>query len=489
MTTRTTRLRSVAALATAAALVGGLAACSADTGSSVIRVSTPYDDYWGEPLRVAAAEYEKQHPGVTVEVEGIPYEDYQSTYQTQLVGGSAADLLFLEPPAVAEFAGREFLEPLDSYLDADGGAWASVFNDGILDANRAADGNQYAAPWSSVAVVVAYHDAVYQELGAGAPETWDEWMDINADLVDAGQVPLTVSLKGDDAQIWWLLTNKLNAIFRPLVPEINLIHADGWEFDPNDLTSTAGESYTADELYVAFKKGLIDPAVSEGYRVAAEQVAEMIPFLNDDTGSTVPTEVNSRFAASEVPQIITLGLVLANVANEIAASGGTSDVRSFNLPTITEDNYPGLTAGGENPLSGLRNSFSVNAAAANKEGAIDFLKFITTPEIATLMYSVQAQGDASAIKGVEYPADSVIVEGSAQKYAEINAYGFGGAPTFDAQDADEFNAQLQQLMTGASTIDQFLAARSASNLAALERNLVLNADTIDQAFIDEQLGN
>lgn len=475
----------IAVMATGAALSGCTAGASGTSGTIDLVV---HADRWVAPLEHSAEVCAAEIPGVTINVSGLPYDGYSEAFKTQLIGGSAPDLMFLEPPAAADFATQGFLYPLDDALAADGGAWASQFGNGVLDASRAADGSNYVAPWALVSVVVAYREALYEAAGIdAAPATWDEWMDANQALADNGETPLNISLKGDDASTWWLLTNKLNAVLRPLVPEINLIHADGFSFDPNDLSSTVGETYTTDELYVAFKKGLIDPATSEAYRVAVEQVMEVMPFINDNTGSTVPAEVTSRFAASEVPQIVAVSQSLTNAAEEIKAAGEESDIRSFNLPTITEDDWDGLTAGGENPLSGWANGFAVNAASENPELAVKVLQCLTRPDVLTQMYAVQPIGEASAIAGVEYPADSVISGDSNALYAEISPYGFGMPPTFDAQDFDEFNAQWQKLLTGASTIDEFLAARSASNLAALERNLVVNAATVDQAFIDEQL--
>ena len=471
-------------------LVVSLAACSSESSSAeekTIRLTTSYVDAWQKPLEAAAAAYEKANPGITVEIGGIPYEGYQATLQTQLVGGAAADILLVEPPAAADFASKGYLYALDSDLEEDD--WGGQFKDGLLDATTAADGSHYLAPWSSVAVLLAYHQELYDEAGVtDAPVDWDTWIDINEQLKTAGQSPLYVSLKGDDATTWWILVNKLNAMLRPLTEQINLISADGWAFDPLDLSSNIGESYTTDELYVAFEKGLIDPAESDAYQRAVELTAELIPFLNDNTGSVTPTDLQAEFNTSKTPQLISVGQTLVAIVTSMADAGAEYDVQTVDLPSITEDNWSGLTAGGENPLAGPRNGFVVNGASENLPEAVDFLKFITSSEQATAMYAEQPQGDPSAVNDVTYSEDSAIQSDSTAKFAEINAYGFGGAPTFDTQDFDEFNAQWQKFLTGNSSIDEFLQERSASNRGALERNLQLNAASIDQDFIDAELG-
>ncbi|WP_159622599.1 ABC transporter substrate-binding protein [Ruania rhizosphaerae] len=463
-----------------------LAACSpsGEGAETVVRIANPITDFWGDPLQEAAAVYEEQNDGIRIEIDSVPYDSYEEVLQTQLVGETAADILFLEPPAVANFSGRDFLLALDDELSPTT-EWGETFVSGMLDATRSPDGRQYVVPWSSVAVLIAYRQSEFSAVGSNeAPVTFSEWIDV-MNRLESEPAPLNVSLRGDDASLFWILTNKLEATLRPLTEDINLLHADDWAYDPDDLASTLGETYTTDELYVAFETGLIDPAQSPGYRAAVEQVVQLSPFINEDSATVQPADVAQRFGAGEIPQLIGVGGTIAEVGAEAADS---EDIATFNLPTITQDDFPGLAAGGENPLAGPRNGFAVNAASEVQAEALDFLRFLTQPDTVSDMYRVQVQGDPSAVDGVAYPDDSVLQETDGQEFAQISPYGFGAPPTFDTQDTDEFHAQWQSLLTGNSSVDEFLEDRSASNRAALERNLVLEEDSIDQSFIDEQLG-
>jgi ABC-type glycerol-3-phosphate transport system substrate-binding protein len=167
---------------------------------------------------------------------------------------------------------------------------------------------------------------------------------------------------------------------------------------------------------------------------------------------------------------------------------------STNFPSITKENYDGLTAGELNPLAGLRNGWVISKKSENQELAVDFLQFLTSPEEVSKLYAVKRaakgdtlQADASAIANITYAAEAKKVD-AGMKYAELTIFGFGLPPVFDTgKDFSDFHVQWQGLWSGALTIDQFLEKRSASSLAALERNLQANKDLIDQAFIDEQL--
>ena len=93
-------------------------------------------------------------------------------------------------------------------------------------------------------------------------------------------------------------------------------------------------------------------------------------------------------------------------------------------------------------------------------------------------------GQASAVKGVTYPTESGLVDEEVKLIPELSVYGFGWPAAYDAKDMDEWNKQFYSLWIGKTDVDTFLQERSKSNLGGLERQLKLEADQIDQAFID-----
>lgn len=496
---RYVRLVAVAAVAAIAATI--FSACSTPgqkTGQKkTLTITDIYEVQWGQSLEAAAADYTKAHPDVTVKVQTLPYAGYQPALQTQFVGGAGPDIAIIEPPAITDFSARGFLAPLTSALDektSSGQAWRTTFVGNSVSSMRAQDGKEYTVPWSTIHLKVLYRPDIFKAAGINTyPATWDEFIKANQTLKDKGMLPQISGLAGNEASLWWQLTPMLEALYRPDTAKINLRHAKGWNFNADDPASVSGELYTADEKYVAFVNGITDPAKSPEYRKAIELILQLKPFIGD-TSAFTPELSHPAFIAGTTPQMVTTQSAVIGIIAKAKKGGKDILVETAEQPSLTEQNWPGLTAGGVNPVAAVRNGFVVNAASKNKDLAIDFLKFITTPEEVTAIYAkgwskkdptVFTIGDPSTVTGVSYPNGTSLVDKPFKEYAQIPVYGFGTPPTYDQQDFDQFTSQFQKLFLGQVGIDEFLKERSVSNMAALKRNLSVYSSEVDQKFIDE----
>lgn len=489
MHARKTRL--LAATGVLAMSVTALTACSASSGGNqTLRIYTPYPEMYDIPLAALADAYEEANPGWTVKVESTPYSGYADALQTQFMGGTAADILLLEPPEITAFSSKGYLSDLSEPLASDG--WADTFLGTSVSQIRAQDGKDYAAPWALIDVKLQYNEKLYADAGVSTPPTtWTEQLAANDKLQAAGVQPFWFGLDGSDANVWWRLTLMLNAGFRTVTDDINLRHADGWSYDSSDPDTISGEAYTADEKYVAFVNGITDPLTSDIYQEALDLILELQPYTGDSSAWSAESS-GSAFTDGTLAQTTGVDASLPNWARDSAEAGFDFTYGSVPLPAVTDAEWPALTDGPTNPLASVRNGLSVNAAASNQEQAVDFVKFATSIEGQDILYDNGWNdddefliGQSSAVAGVTYPEGSGLSDSEVTMVPELSLYGFGMPPTYDSQDMDEFNNQLQQLWTGAITKDEFLQQRHDSNLAALERNLQVYASEVDQAFIDE----
>lgn len=511
--------RAIAWVAAGALGVVGLGACSPDTApeetgasttqatsggettaaetqvSGEIRVFHPYPEAFDVPLPVVAQQYMDANPGTTVTIESAPYDPGGTALTTQFMGGTAQDLILLEPPLLTDFSSRGFLMDLTSELE---GEWSESFGPTNVASLRAADGKDYGVPWTVINIKQMANMDVMNELGLEPPTNWTEQQEVDTALADAGILPWWASIKGDDASIWWRFTLFLNAGYRPLTGEINLRHAEGWEYNPDDPNTVAGEAYTADEEYVAFMNGLTDPAKSDVYK-------EALDFLLMWKGHTGD---GMNFQADRQTQMFLEGTLAQRNAQDTDIPGMLASAKEAGLtdfteesmhiqqfPPLTEEEWPALTAGPTNPLVSVRNAWAVNEASENKALAVDFLRYMTSVEGVDTLYANAVNedgtsmiGQTSALEGVTYVEGTGLQPETLDTYSELSLYGFGMPPTYDSQDFDEFNSQFQQLWTDAITAEEFLQMRSESNRAALERNLDVFAEEVDQAFIDENVG-
>jgi ABC-type glycerol-3-phosphate transport system substrate-binding protein len=391
------------------------------------------------------------------------------------------------------------LEEPNPYSNSGNQKWKDDFVSPYVDLSKDAGGSVNMVPWSLFGIGIYYNKGLFEKAGISElPKTWNEFMSVGEKLKQSGVIPWAVALKPSDAQTAWPLFIMHAATTRSLVPEVNLRTADGWNFDANNPLSVQGETIGPDERYVAFKKGLIDPAKSKAmadpYRVMkqAAQYMNSKDFLAIEGGDAI-----NKFVNGESAMLYQGTWYLPSLQTKLAeykANGQNDKVFEFGIfpfPQITNENTDTLTMGGVNQLGGLRNGFMVKKMDDENKTkiAIDFLKFITSPQEADKLFQM-----TDPETGFRYITDISTVQGVApmpgteemqpkQEWADMTA----GGVNYDQKDWDEFWVQWQQYLTDRISEEQFLAQRSKSNLEALERNLKVFEKDVDQAWIEEQL--
>ncbi|HEY5038601.1 MAG TPA: extracellular solute-binding protein, partial [bacterium] len=89
------------------------------SGGAKIKISS-----WGSPeenqiLVDLINDYNKLHPEATAELVRIPFNEYVTKLLTQIAGGLAPDVIFVEVNNFVDLYLRGALEPLNPYVQAD----------------------------------------------------------------------------------------------------------------------------------------------------------------------------------------------------------------------------------------------------------------------------------------------------------------------------------------------------------------------------------
>lgn len=156
--------------------VAGVFANAAKEQPSVITLrfeqfSGSDSDQSGAALKAMIAEFEKQNPGIKVELQTIGYDDYFTQLQSKVVGGNAADVFELNYENFVSYASEGALQDISSFLKN-----AEGFNQTALNAFNY-NGAQYGVPCSFSNVVLFYNKALFDKAGISYPTddwTWDE---------------------------------------------------------------------------------------------------------------------------------------------------------------------------------------------------------------------------------------------------------------------------------------------------------------------------
>lgn len=142
---------------------------------------------WAELI----ADFEAANPDIDVKVNEYDHEGYKNAIRNWLVTSP--------PDVVFWFAGNRMKYFVDRNLFADvSDIWANNNMDANFKSTKAAmsvDGKQYGVPSTYYQWGIYYNADIFNELGLSEPETWDEFMEVNATLKSNGYTPITIGTK------------------------------------------------------------------------------------------------------------------------------------------------------------------------------------------------------------------------------------------------------------------------------------------------------
>lgn len=150
-----------------------------------------------------AAEFNKIIDGINanntafqVVQEPLP-SDYYTQIQTQLAGGTAADLVWLDQDHIALAADGSFMPLTDCVANAPKGSAGDVsdYYPGIIS-TAYQDGVLYGLPWIAQPVVVYFNKALFDAAGLAYPAkgwTWDDFLADAKALTHDGQYGFTAN--------------------------------------------------------------------------------------------------------------------------------------------------------------------------------------------------------------------------------------------------------------------------------------------------------
>jgi multiple sugar transport system substrate-binding protein len=131
----------------------------------------------GEKVQVLMDEFEREHPGVKVDVQQIPWSAAHEKLLTAHVGDASPDVSQLGNTWVPEFAALNALEPLDPYIRRSPTVAQSSYFPGVWDTN-VVDGTVYGLPWYVDTRLLFYRTDLLKAAGYDSmPATWEGWRD------------------------------------------------------------------------------------------------------------------------------------------------------------------------------------------------------------------------------------------------------------------------------------------------------------------------
>jgi multiple sugar transport system substrate-binding protein len=126
----------------------------------------------GEVVGELLAGFEREHPGLTVRVEQLPWTAAHEKLLTAFAGDATPDVAQLGNTWIAELTALGALEPLQPWLDGDRSIVASDYFDGLWRTNQI-DGTLFGLPWYVDTRLLFYRRDLFERAGAREmPDTW-----------------------------------------------------------------------------------------------------------------------------------------------------------------------------------------------------------------------------------------------------------------------------------------------------------------------------
>ena len=159
-----------------------------------------------ETIQKAADEFMEENPKVNIKIETFSWNDFYTKWTTGLASGNVPDMSTAQVGQVAEMINADALVPLNDLIDEIG---RDKFNESALD-ECTLDGNNYAVPLYSHAMVMWIRKDLLEENNLEVPKTWDELYEAAKTLTKDGIYGLSFPCGSNDFQA----TNFLNFYVR-----------------------------------------------------------------------------------------------------------------------------------------------------------------------------------------------------------------------------------------------------------------------------------
>lgn len=284
--------------------------------------------------------YMDRHPEVTVKFNATSNSEYGTTLTTKLQGGTAGDIIMVEPYDYRISLFKEgYLANIGEIttIDAD----TEHYDEFALSAWQTDEGELFGLPLAAVSHGFIYNKTKFKELGLEIPKTTDEFFSLCQQIEDAGYVALAMGSADE-----WVANVYGYSIVAPTFTK-------GEEGRQGLIKKTA--KFT-DEGFVNAWKFL------DGWKEYMPDGYEGIGY--SDMTTMFSTEQALMMSAGSWDVAVMAGLV-----------GDSFEVGGFQTPVdkTGDKNYVCLHPD---------NALALNASSDSKEAAIEFLQWTTTKEFA-----------------------------------------------------------------------------------------------------------
>jgi raffinose/stachyose/melibiose transport system substrate-binding protein len=334
-------------------------------------ISTQEDQaaYW----QSLADAYMEENPNVNIEITILENEAFKTRLTTVMQAGDPPDLFESWGGGVLwTYADAGLVRNIAPELE---GEWKDSFSAKAALELFGQDGEYYGVPWTWGVVGFFYNKALFEEVGAEVPETWDELLELVQVFKDAGITPISLGEKDKwPGHFWWVY-----------------------------LALRAGGEEAFLKAY-SREGAFNDPSFVQAGEMLLELV-DLEPFPEGYLGLTHNDQ--EGYFGNGLAAMQLMGQWVPGAQAQYSESGegiGDENLGWFPFPAIEE--------GAGDPTDVLGGGDGIAVGANAEDEAVDFLKFLTAAENQRegAFFIVPTVGDAEDALA-DQPIFAAILEG------------------------------------------------------------------------------
>lgn len=320
-------------------------AAPAESAPSGEAVTIRFFHKWPEPEQLdyynfVIAEFNKKFPNIKVEMEAASDEAYKDKIRVLMASGDVPDIYF---SWAGEFSWKfaragQALDLTDAMMNSD---WKDKVVQAAVEPYKV-DGKIFGVPMRINAKFMVYNKDIFAQYGLNVPTTWDEFLAVCQTLKDNGVTPISFGNEFPWASAHYV--GDLNA---------KLVNGDVLKADYL-LTAEPDKLFT-------------DP----GYVEALTRFKTLgdLGYFNEGANGISHSNARSAFMAQKA------GMFYLELEEFVTVNEEFQNFGFFQFPSGTGGQ------GDQNLLTGAPDGFMVYGKTEHPAEAIEFLKFVTSPEM------------------------------------------------------------------------------------------------------------
>lgn len=287
--------------AMAATIASGIASAEEISGEITLLMTNDWVDEstdLGAEFTKVVKQYEEEHPGTKINLQGASQQDIKESFQTAALAGGGADVVIMDNSGHAiDLAAMGLLYPLSELTVTE--ELISTYQEGPLNSGKF-QGEYYSVPWYMDCCGLFYNQDRLDELGLEVPTTWEELTNALAVVKEAGYGGI-ITYQSAYAFYSFFYQNECPVIDTSgEIPEVVINSEAGteaWNYICDIITNgglveSFKEATTWDKVYESFANG------EATFLLGGDWCASGVDGINPDLNYGITTMVEGKTQAT-----------------------------------------------------------------------------------------------------------------------------------------------------------------------------------------------